>query len=459
MAGLYSRRSLFCALPGVGAALAASRTLEQRLFSEFEQLRIADTHEHFYEESERLRRHTDFFTFTEAYVGSDLVSAGMTPESSRIVRDPQATDVDRWRAFEPWWNLVRFTGYGQALQIAMRDLYGCEELSGASLAKLNERIRQRNRPGLYQWVLRDMARIRFCVEDDFCGGCVKIASTKENFAIFVLARRFDKFVVPARPEDIRQLEAATGVSISRLSDLQAAAAKSLEQNLKEGMRVVKVGLAYMRDLRFNEVSREDAGRDFEAMMRGTRTLPQGFRSALQRPFRNMEDFMFHHVLSLAEAYRVPVQIHTGLFAGTGGVLTNSNPELLINTFLLHPRVRFDIFHIGFPYHEALGVMAKSFPNVHADFCWAHVINPAAARRCLSEYLDSVPLSKFLAFGGDYKHPELSYGHARIARRNIAQVLARKVEEKYCREDEAVAIGKRLLYDNAASLFSWKDPAA
>src|SRR5207245_2185570 len=135
-----------------------------------------------------------------------------------------------------------------------------------------------------------------------------------------------------------------------------------------------------RELLFQEVARADAEREFEALMRGKRTLPEGFRTAFVRPFRVLEDHMFHHVMKLADAHHLPVQIHTGLFAGGGNVITNSKPTHLINTFLLYPRIKFDIFHLSYPYQEELGVLAKSFPNVHADFCWAYVVSPAASRR-------------------------------------------------------------------------------
>src|SRR2546428_3108031 len=86
---------------------------------------------------------------------------------------------------------------------------------------------------------------------------------------------------------------------------------ALPQNLAEGMSVVKIGLAYMRDLRFQEVGKADAERDFEALMRAERPAPQGFRTAFVRLFRRLEDYMFHHVMILADAHHVPVQIHTG----------------------------------------------------------------------------------------------------------------------------------------------------
>ncbi len=244
------------------------------------------------------------------------------------------------------------------------------------------------------------------------------------------------------------------MSITSLQGLKAAAEKKFQQNLTAGMHALKVALAYFRELRFEETEEADAEKDFAALMRKERPLPQGFRTALVRPFRHLEDYMFHHIMRLAEAHHIPVQIHTGIFAGTGGVLTNSRPTLLVNTFLLYPRIQFDIFHLSFPYQEELGALARSFPNVHADFCWANVISPTAAARAFDEFLDSMPLNKILAFGGDYVYPELSYGHAKITRRTLAHVLSAKVANGWCTEEEAVGIGRRLLYDNAAELFSW-----
>ena len=78
--------------------------------------------------------------------------------------------------------------------------------------------------------------------------------------------------------------------------------------------------------------------------------------------------MFHHLIRLAEAYGLPMQIHTGRQAGNGNVLTNSNPTHLTNLFSLYPKVKFDLFHMSHPYQGELAVLAKTFPNVYADFC-------------------------------------------------------------------------------------------
>ena len=82
---------------------------------------------------------------------------------------------------------------------------------------------------------------------------------------------------------------------------------------------------------------------------------------------------------------------------------------------------------------------------------AHCIADGA-RAALHEMLDSVPLNKIFGFGGDYRYPELSYAHLMMARRNIARVLAERVEDGSLTEEEAASTAKWLLYDNPAKLF-------
>jgi predicted TIM-barrel fold metal-dependent hydrolase len=221
------------------------------------------------------------------------------------------------------------------------------------------------------------------------------------------------------------------------------------------MVTVKSTAAYQRDLHFREVSAADAAAEFDSMMRDAEPVPEGYRLTENRPYRRLADHMFHHLVSLADAHGVPFQIHTGLHAGNGNFLTNSRPTDLTNIFLKFPRVTFDLFHIGYPYWRECAVLAKTFPNVNIDFCWMHIVSPSGARAALHEMLDSVPASKIMGYGGDYRYPELSYGHLVIARRNIARVLAERVEAGANTEGEAAQIGQWLLAGNPARVFARK----
>jgi len=414
------RRHFLGSVPAAPALLAS-------LQAAISKLDLISTHEHLLSEAERLAERPNFFTLASHYLADDFASAG---RPAGPLRD--------WSDFEPWWPLCRLTGYGQAFALAMRELYGEAELTAAALPRLEAAIANATRPGLYRRVLRERGRFRYAILDDFWHG----DPVRPDPEFFLLARKLDWFCSAARASDIRRMEEVTGVAIHSARDLCSAATRRLEQSLSAGLVALKTTLSYSRPLHFENPSPEEAQADFDLLMRQDQP----------RPPHRLSDFVFHHVLQFAESRRLPVQVHTGLQAGNANSLEASRPTLLNNLFLRYPRLRFDLFHLGWPWVEESAALAKMFPNVWIDFCWAHVVSPPAARAALHLLLETVPANKILGFGGDYRYVELSYAHSVMARRNIAQVLAEKVQAGLCTEPQAVELARRLLSENAAALF-------
>jgi hypothetical protein len=92
-------------------------------------------------------------------------------------------------------------------------------------------------------------------------------------------------------------------------------------------------------------------------------------------------------------------------------------------------------------------LGKYFENVTLNMCWMHIMSPSLSRHALSQWLDAVPVNKIFAFGGDYNVVEKIYGHLKLARANVAAVLAQKVEEERFDEDDALHIARLLFHDN------------
>jgi len=412
---------------------------------------LVNTHEHIIPEEERVASTVDFFTLAGHYAINDVISAGLSGDDLQLVRNESAPPQRRWEAFEPFWNSARFTGYGQALRIAVRDIYNVDEISQDTLETINDRIRAKNQPGLYEDVLIRQSNIEYSVLDDYWNPAPIAPDPK----FFVYARKFDRFVTPRSTDEVRAIEELTDVSVINLDGLKQAMEHSFEQSLEAGMVNVKSALAYNRDIHFSEVPESEAARDVEQLLTNGRSVPSGFRNRVERPYRRMEDHLFHHLMRLAQEHNIPVQIHTGLHAGNGNFIENSNPTHLTNLFHIYPKVKFDLFHLSYPYQGELSVLAKIFPNVYVDFCWAHIISGHLSRRALHEMLETVPANKLFGYGGDYRYPELSYAHAKMARRNISQVLTEKVEEGFCTETEAVKLAQMLLHDNPDQMFGWR----
>ena len=127
-----------------------------------------------------------------------------------------------------------------------------------------------------------------------------------------------------------------------------------------------------------------------------------------------------------------------------------------NLFLEYRDVKFDIFHMGYPYMQELSALARNFRNVYIDMCWGHIISPEAARRALVEWLDAVPANKISAFGGDYGFVDGVYGHQRIARENVAWSLATKVADGSFDMDRAKEIAGWVFVDNPKRLFGLEE---
>ena len=224
--------------------------------------------------------------------------------------------------------------------------------------------------------------------------------------------------------------------------------KAFQAGLEYEMVGVKSGLAYKRIIQYDNVSKEKAEDVFKKIFKRDRSLAKlSFESV-----KPLQDYMMHRVLELADKHDLPVQIHTGLQAGNGNLITNSKPTHLNNLFHQYPDVKFCIFHGSYPYGGELSVLAKNFPNVFIDMTWAQIISPYYSERYLHEWLETVPANKLMAFGGDYGTVEGVYAHSVMARRVVAKVLIEKVANGYITETEAINIANMILRENAMEIF-------
>ncbi|HOJ31996.1 MAG TPA: amidohydrolase family protein [Candidatus Hydrogenedentes bacterium] len=420
-----------------------SQELRARLQQTVDSIAVIDTHEHIPPESAVCDGKYDLFRFLEHYVSSDLVSAGMSRETLETIRNPQSslTLEERWRLMEPFWKYCRTTGYGRAILEYMHDLFGVEDISGDTYAELSRRIQAAHTPGWYQKVLREFARIELALVITWPGQPVTV-----DRSLFRAVPILDHFAIMGTRAELAALEKETNRSIQTLDQLLAAQEGRLDDFCKQGIVAVKIFLAYRRPLHFERVDKSTAARVFDRIWL---SQTQDLTFADLKP---LQDFMTRRLVGLAAERGLPIQIHTGLQEGNGNYIEYARPTLLTNLFMEFQDARFVLFHAGYPYVSETAVLAKTFPNVFADLCWMHAVSPFVAARTLEEWLETIPCNKILGFGGDSNYVEGAYGHCKVARRVTTDVLARKVEEGYFSEEEAVFFAKRLLRENAKELF-------
>ena len=408
-----------------------------------EGLEIVDTHEHLAGLEISRERHTDVLReYLGAYISGDLRSAGLGAAKLAYATDATQPLVARWETVEPYWELARHTGYGRSLDITVQALYGLDGIRRETIVELNQAfLRTLEAPGHYQRVLKETSRIAVSLLD---------AEGPWDPAFFRPVARLDRFVMPLSLRTVIEVEEEYGIRVRSLDDWLGACEASLDSAREQGSVAIKNSDAYVRSLDFAFVPLREAERGIEAM-RSLRHRPDWYEHPLHVD-KAFQDAMFHHVLGLAERREMPVQIHTGIQGGSGNLLTHSDPQLLNPLFVQYPGVKFDVFHIGYPYQHTLSALAKMFPNVYIDMCWAHIISPTASVHALAEWLDAVPVNKISAFGGDYAIVDAVYGHQWLARRNVARALARKVQEGVFDVARACEIARLLFIDNPAELF-------
>ena len=418
-----------------------SKELTMEILTEIENFEIIDSHEHIEPEAERVKRDTDVIEMIDNYVIGDLHAAGCPPEVAEKIVDPQGDITPRWELLAPYWPKIRNGSYARMWIRTLQDLFDCHEISAATLTAATEKMRQANQPGWYKQVLKERCNIAISVLDNSDVG------TDCDRELFVPAIRATQFMEARTKQQLEELSASTDRAIHTLDDLVAATQEYISQMHADGAVALKVGQAYRRILQYDKVTRAEAERLFNRIFDH---LGEGLSWAEAKP---LQDYMLHKCVQAAMENDMTIIFHTGIQAGGNNIVTNTNPTLLTNLFLEYKQARFDLFHAGYPYARECGVLAKYFSNVWADLAWMHIISAAGTRQILRDWLDLIPANKILGFGGDLRHVELVYGHLYEARRNIAQVLAERVERGDDTMDEAICIAQSLLHDSAAEAFN------
>jgi len=407
----------------------------KKLMEKADTMQIIDTHEHLQPHKSHLLDAPDFICdYFSHYITSDLTAAGMPqeelsmiPGSISRVYDRRVDIRERYAILEPYLDLVRNTSYFRSLTTAAAKLYQIPDITRETIALLNEKFQALNgREDYRRHVMKEVCHIQISIND-----CWRDDLPAVTTELFTPAWHPDAYVSVGD-----KLDCVT------LSDYCAAYKKHFLQQLRDGMCTLKCALAYSRSLYFEEVEAETAAQLFAQFD------PEEGEPAPKA----LQDYMMHQVLALADEAEFVIQIHTGLQEGMYHNLADSNPMLLKNLFGKYRRMRFDLFHIGYPYDREIITLAKYFPNVYVDMCWAHIISPAASRAFLREAMDVLPYSKILGFGGDYMFYDGVCGHLTMAKQNICEVLAEKVERGEISEALAETMLQAILHDNAARVF-------
>ena len=413
---------------------------------------IFDTHEHLMSEEERRLQNLDVFYLFSHYIGSDLVSSGMSEVNFNKILDENIAIEERWNIFEPCLENVRNTSYSKIVFEAVNDLFGINDITKDSYMELSQKLRATKKTDWYENVLLKKCKIKHML--DFIENMPGIADQKplaKHGSIAV--KNFDDIVSVCCMEDIFRFEKKYNTSIYKFKDYLDMIDGIFEDSKKAGYKVLKIVIAYFRTINFEEVAFGEADKVFSRLFM---LKDYGFLERVdflsKDELKPLQDYLIHYIIQKAIKYCWPVQIHTGLLNGNRNNVANANPCFLINLFLKYRKCSFDIFHAGFPFTEELIAITKQFSNVYFDLCWIQQVSFKLYKDTLSLALETIPSNKIFAFGGDNFILECTYGSQKIVRRLIVEIMYEKVKDGYFSFDEAIKIAQKILYSNPKSVY-------
>lgn len=423
------------------------------LAAHIQETRVVDTHSHlggdlYWEERPRDVL-ADLF---DHYALDDLVAAGATPAAAARLIDSADPDLaGRFAGVAAAWRAVQFTGYGEAVRILARAVYGIEEVSAEAAGAAQGRLDQLRRPDGRLHLLRDLARLDH-VQIDAKERVVYLNPSAPDFYLQDISwAELCAGDVAGRWSP--SLAEATGVPVGDLASLRRAMETLFARQAPLAI-AVKSQHAYRRTLAWHERGDDEAARALR------RVLAAPSLEADDPARLCLGDWCLARGVELAIAHRLPFKLHTGFYAGysafprPGGHLHPGRIRagLLAPLLRRYPEARFVLMHIAYPYSPELLALVKHFSNCYADLCWAWAIDPYTGVDFVRRFIHAAPITKLFAFGSDTVSPTSAYAYALQMRRWLTRALEAEVADGLLTEREAIWVATRVLRENQLQCF-------
>ena len=406
---------------------------------------VVDVHEHHLPQVAFNRDVGLLQLFRQSYAGWAIGRAYTLPSEPPPATNPllAANEKTTWEALEPYLDRSGSNAFVRNLIRGIVNLYGRgdEEITRGNWEALDEAVLLHHQQAKWPHDVMRRAGVERIITDPFP---VPLLDPRQSLgANYDSVLRINAFAFGWSPESrdhngnsahalLRQL----GMEAKTFDDYCLAIRELVAGCTKRSQVGLKNALAYDRDLSFDKPD--------EALAR--RAWLQTSPSPAER--KAFGDFIVDLFCRLAGERDLPVQTHVG-----SAILVGSHPLKIAGLIERHPRTRFLLMHLAYPWSRDLLGMAFVYRNVWLDLCWAFLLSPSHFKLALHEAIEVLPDESRMMIGGDCLHVEESYAAIREARRLIGEVLEEKVASGYFRPRDAERLAPKILRDNARRFFN------
>lgn len=252
---------------------------------------------------------------------------------------------------------------------------------------------------------------------------------------------------------VRRLEMLYEAAIESsdtFNDAESKIIDSLTDMRKKGIYGLKSVIAYRTGLNIQPAKKWEALDGFSQLKIEQDASKDG---TIRVAHKAVEDYLTRLAMAMAGEQNIPVQFHTAL-GDTDEDMLESNPLRLRDVledpaFTKTPIVPLHVF----PYVQETAYLAHVYGNVFFDLSYAIPLTHGAASTLIEDALSIAPYSK-LMYGTDAPGlPDLWYSGGVVWRRALSKVLSGWIAEGAITKKLANDVAQRVLYKNAAEMFS------
>jgi len=410
------------------------------------ELPILDVHEHHIPETFLNREVGLLDLLRQSYAGWTEERPYPLPTETRE-EDPMLADSGEAR-WEEIAGFVEGSGSNSFVRNIVASLDELYDLGGGGVTRENWRdldreIRRRHGDPMWTGEVMKRARVTHVITDPYTDPMLdaREAFGENYYSVF----RVNAFAMGWHPEardhngnSPFDYAKRLGVALNSFEDFEALLERAVDTMAVRNQVALKNALAYDRDVCFDEPNSALARRAWGAVN----------PSAEER--KAFGDFAVDRLCALAGERDIPMQMHLGT-----ALIRGSHPLNAAGLIERHPRTRFLLMHLAYPWSSELLGMAFVYRNVWIDLTWSFLLSPTHFTRAFHEAIEILPDESRMMLGGDNWHAEESFGTFQRARRLMGRALRDKVDAGYFAEADARRLARKIFSENAAAFFRLK----
>jgi hypothetical protein len=378
----------------------------------------------------------------ESYAGWTQARPYPLPGEPPVTLGSAGSGPGKWKDIAAYLESSGTNAAVRGLVRALCELYGVRggEITRENWEALDAGIRKRHADPAWGPSVMDRVGIELAISDPYRDPLMDVR--KELGERYRSVLRINAFASGWHPDALdhnggngRAMMARLGIVPSSFDEYLEGLAAVLDRMPSLNKVGLKNALAYDRSVDFDSLDQEAA------------RAAWGKIDPLPHERKAFGDCVVDRLCALAGKRDIPFQVHLG-----SAQVRGSRPLAAAGLIERHPRTRFLLMHLAWPWTGELLGMAFVYRNIWLDLTWSWILSPSRFAGAFREAVDVLPDESRMMLGGDTWHAEEAFGAITDARRLVGESLDTMVREGAFGRSAAERLAVKIFHDNGTAFF-------